>query len=261
MAEASSFEKHWPKMIVALLLTFASGLVDIVGYLGVFHFFTAHLTGTTVQLGHNLVSHNWIDVFAAAAIVGAFVAGSVVGRAIIEAGSRKRIRRVASLTLTIEALMLVGLTEIGVQFGGLQAHANAASKPYWSLAVLAAAMGMQTATLTGIGPLTVHTTFVTGMLNKIAQLVSHIGFRTYDLIRSKTRDPKVIQGRRADIEAVAFLIAIWMFYVGGAAFGTWSYYVWGLRALYFAVGLLAIGIATDRFSPLSIREEKEQSER
>lgn len=248
-------------MIVALLLTFASGLVDIVGYLGVFHFFTAHLTGTTVQLGHNLVSHNWIDVFAAAAIVGAFVFGSVIGRAVIEAGSRKKIRRVATLTLAAEAVMLIGLAEVGIQFGGLQAHANATIKPYWSLAVLAAAMGMQTATLTGIGPLTVHTTFVTGMLNKIAQLVSHIGFRTFDLVRGKSREAKMIERRNEDIKAVAFLVAIWIFYVGGAAFGTWSYYMWGLRALYFAIGPLAIGIVTDQFSPLSIREEKEQSER
>jgi hypothetical protein len=29
-------------------------------------------------------------------------------------------------------------------------------------------MGTQTATLTRIGPLTIHTTFVTGMLNKFA---------------------------------------------------------------------------------------------
>src|SRR5579872_4015450 len=101
MAEANAFEQHWPKMVVALLLTFASGLVDIIGYLGVFHFFTAHLTGTTVHLGSSLVNADWTDVVSAAVIVATFVIGSLIGRAIIEAASRKRMRRVASITLAI----------------------------------------------------------------------------------------------------------------------------------------------------------------
>jgi uncharacterized membrane protein YoaK (UPF0700 family) len=161
MAPAGFVERHWPKTAAALVLTFASGLVDITGYLGVFHFFTAHLTGTTVQLGHSLVARRRADLFAATYIVGAFLVGSLVGRVLIEIGSRNRIRRIASITLTIEAIMLASATQLSPSF---------ACARYAELALLAGAMGIQTATLTGIGPLTVHTTFVTGMLNKIGQL-------------------------------------------------------------------------------------------
>jgi uncharacterized membrane protein YoaK (UPF0700 family) len=144
MPEARFLQQHRYKVSVALLLTFASGLVDIVGYVGIFHFFTAHLTGTTVQLGHGLAERNWIDVAAAVSIMGAFVLGSVLGRAAIEIGSRRHIRRIGSITLAMEAALLSALAVT---------HFGIASKPYVNLAMLAAAMGMQTATLTGIGPL------------------------------------------------------------------------------------------------------------
>jgi uncharacterized membrane protein YoaK (UPF0700 family) len=154
-------------LFVALLLTFASGIVDIAGYLGIFHFFTAHLTGTTVQLGHGLATRSWKDVAAALTVVGAFVVGSIAGRTLLEIGARKRMCRIASITLAIEAaLLLVVALE--------NSHPTS---PYSGLRMLAAAMGIQTATLTGIGPLTVHTTFVTGMVNKFCQLVSHIALR------------------------------------------------------------------------------------
>ena len=47
-------------------------------------------------------------------------------------------------------------------------------------------MGLQTATLTRIGPLTIHTTFVTGMLNKFAQLLAHGMYHAYDLLRARS---------------------------------------------------------------------------
>jgi uncharacterized membrane protein YoaK (UPF0700 family) len=246
-------DRYGPKLGVALLLTFASGVVDIVGYIGIFEFFTAQLTGTTVQLGRGLAARDWTSVLAAASIVGAFWCGSLLGRALIEAGARRRVRRIASLTLTIEAILLVAVA--------LRGPGEHSGRPYMALGILAAAMGIQTATLTGVGPLTVHTTFVTGMLNKLAQLVSHIAFRAYDSFKSKTAPADVRLAQQHDIRMALFLACVWLFYVAGAVAGTWSFEAWALRALFIAVGLLAICLAVDQFRPLSIREEKEQSER
>jgi len=155
------------------------------------------------------------------------------------------------VTLAIEALLLV----VASRFPPI------VSLPYAGLALLAGAMGIQTATLTGIGPLTVHTTFVTGMLNKIAQLVSHITFRGYDLLKANHPDSSARRAQKRDIEMALFLILIWLFYVAGAAGGTFAFALWGFRTLNIAVALLAVGFVTDQLSPLSIREEKEQSER
>jgi uncharacterized membrane protein YoaK (UPF0700 family) len=192
-----------------------------------------------------------VNVYAAAIILASFLCGSILGRILIEMSSRKHIRRIASVTLAIEAVMLAALAQVRPGF---------TISPFWGLAVLAAAMAIQTATLTGIGPLTVHTTFVTGMINKLAQLISHIMFRGYDLLHSKARSAKAHRDQRRDRQQALFLSAVWLFYVGGAAIGTWTFSSLGMRALFIAVGLLLISLATDQFSALSIREEKEQSE-
>ena len=252
MAEESFVRRYAPKLLAAFLLTFASGLVDIVGYTGVFHFFTAHLTGTTVQLGHGLASHAWRDVSAAATIVAAFVGGSILGRVLIQIGSRKRVRRIASLTLAIEGLLLALIA---------LAHFNYSARPYWGLGVLAMAMGIQTATLTGVGPLTVHTTFVTGMLNKVAQLASRVAFRAYDHRRSGVWAFDAHREQRNDIQVILVLLVVWLSYVGGAIAGTLAFESAGLRSLFIAIGLLTLALVCDQVSPLSIEEEKEQSER
>ena len=251
MAKGNFLEQHGAKIIVALLLAFASGVVDIVGYQGVFHLFTAHLTGTTVQFGHSLINRNWTDFGAAAIILATFFLGSVLGRTLIEVGSRKRIRRIASITLLIEIVLLVVVAEC------FPSTANV----YWGLAALAGSMGIQTATLTGIGPLTVHTTFVTGMINKLAQLVSHITFRSFELRKTKGSSPDLHAQQSRELQMACFLCTVWLFYAGGAVLGTWSFGFWGLRALFMAVGLLLVSLAADQFRPLSIKEEEEQSER
>lgn len=252
MAHATFLRHYGPKLILALILTFTSGVVDIVGYVGVFHLFTAHLTGATVQLGRGLISHSWTDVYVAAVIVAAFMGGSLFGRAAIEIGSRRNIRRISSVTLTIEALLLlcVALTSTAISLNA-----------YQKIAILAAAMGLQTATLTGVGPLTVHTTFVTGMLNKIAQLVTHVLFRIYDREKSTSASHAFAADQQRDAQMAMFLGAVWCCYVAGATFGTWSFGLWGIRALSFAIVLLVFALVVDGFSPLSMEEEKEQSER
>ena len=148
------FEKYRIKIAVAFLLTFASGLVDIVGYLGIFRLFTAHMTGTTVQLGRDAVSGNWPAAWAAAVAVASFLfLGSYFGRAVIQAASRMRFRRVTSVTLLLEAALQAGTAWYAA--GRLDLVSQ--MRRHLLLAVLAAAMGLQMATLTGIGPLTVHT--------------------------------------------------------------------------------------------------------
>jgi uncharacterized membrane protein YoaK (UPF0700 family) len=250
MADHGFIQQHGSKIAVALVLTFVSGLVDIVGYLAIFHFFTAHLTGATVQLGKGLVSGNWMDISAALVVVGAFVGGSITGRALIEIGSRQKFKRIASISIVLEAIAL--LTAVF-------SKTNFSAGPHWGLALLAAAMGLQTATLTGIGPLTVHTTFVTGMMNKLAQLLSHIAFRLYDSLHSGRQKKEDAPGNQ-DVPMAIFLFAIWVFYGAGAVIGTTSFQSWGVESLFIAVALLAVVLATDQFRPLSIKEEKEQSE-
>lgn len=262
MARSDFFARYKSKIAVALVLTFASGLVDIVGFLGIYGLFTAHLTGTTVHLGQNIVLGKRTDVIAAIAIVAAFFLGGVFGRAVIGVGARKRFRRIASVTLAIEAALIafVAAGNLVSQRSGVPVISGVAHT-YGYLAILAGAMGLQTATLTGIGPLTVHTTFVTGMVNKLAQLVSRILFRGFDFLRGRDDTPEKRTEQSAESKQAIFIFLIWVFYVLGAAGGTASYMKWGFRALFVAIAALMMAITTDLFAPLSVEEEREQSER
>jgi uncharacterized membrane protein YoaK (UPF0700 family) len=238
------------KSAVALLLTFAAGYVDVVGYLALYQVFTANMTGNTVHFAINLLHSRWQDAMLAGSMILIFVAGSIIGRAIIEVGARNRIRRIASLTLAIEAL-LIGFASLAPP------HTTVPDVEIGSLAALAFAMGIQTAALTRIGPLTIHTTFVTGMLNKLAQLISHSMFLAYDRLRGERRVPNAEKKVRRQ---AFFIFSIWLAYFVGAIVGTKTEGLFGLRALLIPIVLLAVAILADQVNPLSIREEQEQIE-
>ena len=238
------------KAATALLLTFVAGYVDIVGYLALYQVFTANMTGNTVHFASNLVHSRWQDALLAGSMIPIFVVGSIVGRAIIEVGARNRIRRIASLTLSIEAL-LIGFVSLAPP------HTNVPDIEIGCLAALAFAMGTQTAALTRIGPLTIHTTFVTGMLNKLAQLLSHSMFLAYDRLRGAKR---LIDAQKKAHRQAFFMLSIWLAYFVGAIAGTSIEANFGLRSLVIPAVLLAIAVVVDQLSPLSIREEREQME-
>lgn len=234
------------KSAVALLLTFAAGCVDIVGYLAIYQLFTANMTGATVRLSQNVMEAHWSEAAKAACVLAAFLLGSVIGRTVIEIGARSRIRSIASATLLLEAALIAAVIPTASHSSGMPVLGL--------LAMLAAAMGLQTATLTRVGSLTVHTTFVTGMLNKLAQLLSQGIFLTYDLHRG--RDVIAVQQRT--FQRAQFMVAIWALYLLGAAAGTWMRSIWGLQSLLLPAGMMAVAIAVDQIVPLSIEEERDE---
>ena len=240
------------KAAVALMLTFAAGFVDIVAYRALYQRFVANMTGNTIHLGEGVVQGNWHLVALTGSVIGAFVAASIVGRAIIEAGSRHDFRRVASFTLLLEIAMIVLVI-------GMGAHGYSARTGLWMLAILGGAMGLQTVTLTKVGVLTIHTTFVTGMLNKLAQLIAHTLFLSYDIVfrgQASARDHRRIVMRQG-----LYMFFIWLTYFVGAVVGTFGSLRFELRALVMPVVLLALAIVVDQLQPLSIQEEQHEMEK
>lgn len=240
--------RPWSKAAVALLLTFAAGSVDIIGFLSLYHTFTAHMTGLTVHLGQDITQAQTRDAFVLACTLAAFVIGSVFGRTMVEIGLRKKLRSAAAPSLTLEFLLLLTV-----------ALAGAESK--WRvgmLLLLAAAMGVQTATLTRVGPLTIHTTFVTGMLNKLAQLVSNALFLSYDEVRGRHERSYL---RRVLHRQALFIFSIWVLYLTGAVVGTAMESAWGVRSLFLPAAVVLSVTILDQVYPLAIQEERDQGER
>ena len=250
------------KSAVALWLTFAAGIVDIIGYITVYHTFVAHMTGNTVHLGNKLALGEWGEAVKAGCTILSFIVGSIVGRAVIEAGARAHRRTVATITLLAEALLVLVFAWVGrsVLHPG-QSQTSSLSTVCGLLALLAAAMGLQTATLTRIGPLTVHTTFVTGMLNKFAQAVSEWLFWAHDRWREAASLRSIWHASRqhAAFRNANFVFSIWLTYMIGAVAGTWMNSRWSLQAMYIAVAILFLCIIVDQFRPLSVEEEQDQT--
>lgn len=249
------------KRAVALLLTFVAGSVDVIGYLTIQHVFTAHVSGLTAHLGIDLIGHDWSKAAIGASVIAAFLVGSILGRVIIEVAAQARFRRIASVALGIEMMLLL-VFAVG---GRLHPAGNSASSSATAMCLLSAlgcAMGLQTATLTRIGSLTVHTTFVTGMINKLAQQCSHFAFESYALYQaSPDRELHYRALRKNSFSQILFFSGIWILYLTGAVSGTFLDSRIGLSALYLDLVLLACAITADWIQPLAVEEEHDQSER
>lgn len=121
-------------------------------------------------------------------------------------------------------------------------------------------MGLQTATLTRIGPLTVHTTFVTGMLNKLTQLVTRWIFLRHDIHQGASSPGNLHETLRKVRWQSGLIAGIWLCYLIGALGGTWAGLHWQFKALLWPCLMVVFVIASDQILPLSLEEEKQQSE-
>src|SRR6266498_4060839 len=75
---AASSIRH-PLARALLVLTFTTGLVDAVSYLGLGRVFTANMTGNIVLLGFGIAGSAGLPVLAPLVSLGAFLAGSAAG--------------------------------------------------------------------------------------------------------------------------------------------------------------------------------------
>src|SRR3954462_5327343 len=78
LARAARSIRH-PLARALLVLTFSTGLVDAVSYLGLGRVFTANMTGNIVLLGFGIAGGNGLPVGAPVLSLGAFLVGSAAG--------------------------------------------------------------------------------------------------------------------------------------------------------------------------------------
>jgi uncharacterized membrane protein YoaK (UPF0700 family) len=107
----------------------------------------------------------------------------------------------------------------------------------------------------------VHTTFVTGMLNKFAQATSEWLFWVHDRWREESSLRSLWQEGRQHtaFRNANFVFSIWLAYMTGAVAGTWMNARWSLQGMYIPVAILFLSIIVDQFRPLSIEEEQDQT--
>lgn len=150
------------RVAVVLMLTLATGVVDAVSYVSLDHVFTANMSGNMAIVGIGAAS-------GLAAVVGnifafaGFVAGSVLAARLLRALTAAP-RRKALSALRLELSFLAALT-------GLFAAVDVPGEDPWrycACAVLAMAMGVQTAVARQLNVKDVNTTVATMTLHDLS---------------------------------------------------------------------------------------------
>jgi len=146
-----------------LVLTFTTGIVDAVSYLGIGHVFTANMTGNIVFLGFGIAGSGGLPVVAPLISLGAFLLGAGGGGVL---ASRLAERQPVHLAraLAIEVLLLVAAVVVAAT---VHVRPNAVSGDA-VIALLALAMGVRNATVRKIAVPDLTTTVLTMTLTGLA---------------------------------------------------------------------------------------------
>ncbi|MEU2347413.1 YoaK family protein [Modestobacter sp. NPDC049651] len=155
----------WPM----LALTFSTGVVDAVGYLGLDRVFVGNMTGNVVVLGMAVAGADQLPVLGPALAFAAFLVGAAAG------GRALRGQPAAWTTRATVLLAVVGLVIAGCAATLLALDVPPASPadpgPRWLLAAtcsLAAVMGLQAAVARTLAVKDVTTVVVTSTMTALA---------------------------------------------------------------------------------------------
>jgi uncharacterized membrane protein YoaK (UPF0700 family) len=150
-------------LILMLVLTFSTGVIDAIGYLGLDRVFTGNMTGNVVILGMALIGADNLPVVGPSIALACFMLGAVIAGRALRPEAAGWSRRTTAL-----------LTAVGTAMAGVAVvlffHAPHAGDPV-TLTItgaLAVAMGIQAATARHLSVKDVTTVVVTSTLTGLA---------------------------------------------------------------------------------------------
>ena len=88
------------RLWLMMVLTFVTGLVDAVGYLGLDRIFTGNMTGNIVILGMGLAGEDGLPVAGPLVALGAYVVGAAVAGRLLQRHKPACLRRNSNSTRT-----------------------------------------------------------------------------------------------------------------------------------------------------------------
>src|SRR3954453_18129913 len=162
MSRAATSLQH-PLVRALLILTFTTGLVDAVSYLGLGRVFTANMTGNIVFLGFGVAGSGGLPVVAPLISLASFLVGAAGGGIL---ATRVADRQPSHLTraLRIEILLIGVAVVLAV---AIDVRPDAFSGDL-VIALLALAMGVRNATVRRLGVPDLTTTVLTMTLTGLA---------------------------------------------------------------------------------------------
>lgn len=144
--------------VAALLtLTFVTGLVDAVSYLRLGRVFVANMTGNVVFLGFSADPHSGLSAAASVIAVAGFVLGAFTGGRAAHRMAAQSPGRWLATAFTAEAFIL-GLVAV---LAGMSVLPYTGDGRFATIAILAAALGLQNSTVRHLGAPDLTTTVLT----------------------------------------------------------------------------------------------------
>jgi uncharacterized membrane protein YoaK (UPF0700 family) len=159
---ASRSIRH-PLTRTLLVLTFTTGLVDAVSYLGLGHVFAANMTGNIVLLGFGIAGSGGLPVLAPLVSLAAFLLGAGAG-GVLAARLADRHPSHIAFALAIEVSLIAAAAVLSAA-ADVDPNAFAADA---TIALLALAMGVRNATVRRIAVPDLTTTVLTMTLTGLA---------------------------------------------------------------------------------------------
>ncbi|MDQ1607927.1 MAG: hypothetical protein QOE16_659 [Microbacteriaceae bacterium] len=150
-------------LVLMLTLTFSTGIIDAVGFLGLDRVFTGNMTGNVVILGMGLLGAGNLPVLGPVIALVGFLAGAATAGRVLRPDLAGWSRRTTTLLAIVGALLLViALTLLGA------GQSVAPWLQYGVTGLLGSAMGMQAGTARHIAVKDVTTVVVTSTLAGLA---------------------------------------------------------------------------------------------
>jgi uncharacterized membrane protein YoaK (UPF0700 family) len=162
LRRAAASVRH-PLSRALLTLTFTTGLIDAVSYLGLGHVFTANMTGNVVLLGFGIAGSGGLPVLAPTISLVLFLIGAGAGGLLVKRMAERHPALVAR-ALGFETLLLA-IAAVAAAVGSV--HPNSGSA-YVLIALMASAMGIRNAVTRHIGVPDLTTTVLTMTLTGLA---------------------------------------------------------------------------------------------
>lgn len=243
---------------IAVAATWTAGFVDLVGFYLLAHILTANMSGNSVRFASGIASGNGSEILRRGWPVAFFTVGLLASALVHEVGTRHRFLRTSAIVFGLEAALLMTVqmlyTKAGPAFGDGPRYFLAAG-------LLAVAMGLQNATLTRVGALSVRTTHITGTISEFAEGFSHFCFWSFDRLRAaganRIRRVLALAVRRHDFQQAVVTVCLWTAFVLGALSGTLTMRYSASYLLLPPVAALIVFLVFDLIRPLAASAEHE----
>jgi uncharacterized membrane protein YoaK (UPF0700 family) len=163
LAEQAAANLRHPLSLTLLALTFSTGTVDAVSYLGLGHVFTANMTGNVVLLGFGIARAGGLPIVAPIVSTAAFALGAGFGGALARRlADRHRIH--VAIALALEAVLLAGAA---ILVAAAHPHPGSLAAD-GTIAFMACAMGIRNATVRRLAVPDLTTTVLTMTITGLA---------------------------------------------------------------------------------------------